>query len=138
MPADDAPFVPAADVIDRVTWVVYMVLAVMKDVPLSQFDGIRLDGLEFCSKVCRLYESIRYGADGPSRMRMRPSRVEKKLLDELMPICKYLQASYGPGDDSLTCAGPTEISSVMPRYFSVVRTWTKFETKPMHFLKLRA
>lgn len=69
----------------------------MNDVPLSQFDGIRLDGLELCSRVYRLYESIRYGAHGPSRMRMRPSRVEKKLLDELMPICKYLQASYGPG-----------------------------------------
>lgn len=69
----------------------------MNETPLAQLDGIRLDGLEFCSRVYRLYESIRYGVNGPSRMRRRPSRVEKKLLDELMPICTYLQASYGPG-----------------------------------------
>lgn len=67
----------------------------MNDAPLSQLDGVRLDGLEFCSRVYRLFESIRYGTNGPSRIRRRPSRVEKKLLDELMPICKYVQASYG-------------------------------------------
>ena len=56
-----------------------------------------LDGLEFCSKVYALFESIRSECDGPSRFRRRPTRVEKKLLEELMPICKYVQASYRPG-----------------------------------------
>jgi hypothetical protein len=28
---------------------------------------------------------------------MRPTKVEKKLLEELVPICKYVQASYKPG-----------------------------------------
>jgi hypothetical protein len=65
--------------------------------PLVQFDGRLLDGLAFCSQVYALYESIRSAADGASRMRMRPSRVEKKLLDELMPICRYVQESYRPG-----------------------------------------
>ena len=29
--------------------------------------------------------------------RRRPTSVEKKLLEELLPICKYVQASYRPG-----------------------------------------
>lgn len=69
----------------------------MKDTPLTQFDGILLDGLEFCSKVYALFESIRSATDGPSRLRRRPTRVEKKLLEELLPISKYVQASYRPG-----------------------------------------
>jgi hypothetical protein len=64
---------------------------------LAQFDGHLLDGLAFCSQVYALYESIRGGPDGVARMRMRPYRVDKKLLDELMPICRYVQASYRPG-----------------------------------------
>lgn len=28
---------------------------------------------------------------------MRPTRLEKKLLEELLPVCKYVQASYRPG-----------------------------------------
>lgn len=69
----------------------------MRTAPLSQFDGILLDGLEFCSKVYALFESIRSERNGPSRFRRRPTRVEKKLLEELIPICKYVQASYRPG-----------------------------------------
>jgi hypothetical protein len=64
---------------------------------LSQFDGNILDGLEFCSKVYALFESIRSADNGPSRLRMRPSRLEKKLLEELLPICKYIQTHYRPG-----------------------------------------
>lgn len=64
---------------------------------LTDFDGNLLDGLEFCSRVYALYESVRSAVDGPSRMRLRPSRLEKKLLEELLPICKYVQASYRPG-----------------------------------------
>ena len=64
---------------------------------LEEFNGVLLDGLTFCSKVYALFESIRGLADGPSRLRMRPTPVEKKLLEELLPICKYVQASYRPG-----------------------------------------
>lgn len=65
--------------------------------PLSDFDGNLFDGLEFCSRVYALFESIRDTDDGPSRLRMRSSRLEKKLLEELLPICKYVQASYRLG-----------------------------------------
>jgi hypothetical protein len=64
---------------------------------LDEFNGQLLDGLTFCSKVYALFEQVRSAADGPSRLRMRPSRLEKKLLEELLPICKYVQAGYRPG-----------------------------------------
>ncbi len=67
------------------------------EAPLAQFDGILMDGLEFCSKVYALYESIRSTSDGASRFRRRPTNLEKKLLEELLPICRYVQASYRPG-----------------------------------------
>lgn len=30
-------------------------------------------------------------------MRMRAGEVEKKIVEELLPICRYVQAHYGPG-----------------------------------------
>jgi hypothetical protein len=64
---------------------------------LSQFDGNLIDGLEFCAMVYALFESVRRSDDGPSRLRMRPTPLEKKLLEELLPICKYVQANYRIG-----------------------------------------
>ncbi len=64
--------------------------------PLAQFDDRLLDGLQFCSMAYTLYESIRNTPEGSSRFRMR-QRVEKKLLEEILPICKYVLASYRPG-----------------------------------------
>jgi hypothetical protein len=65
--------------------------------PLAQFDGQLLEGLEFCGKVYALFESIRAEDDGKSRLRMLASPLEKKLLEELLPICRYVQASYRAG-----------------------------------------
>jgi hypothetical protein len=65
--------------------------------PLAEFDGQLLDGLVFCSKVYALFESIRERPDGASRFRRRPSKLEKKLLEELLPIAKYVQTNYRPG-----------------------------------------
>ncbi len=64
--------------------------------PLAQFDGQFLDGLEFCSRAYALFESIRNTPEGVSRFRRR-ARPDKKLLEEILPICKYIQASYRPG-----------------------------------------
>jgi hypothetical protein len=69
----------------------------MSSYPLHEFNSIELDGLDFCSRVYRLFESIRSAIGGESRLRLRPTDVEKKLLEELLPICRYVQASYGPG-----------------------------------------
>ena len=64
---------------------------------LLQFNGKLLDGLDFCSKVYALFDSIRSAKDGVTRLRMRPTRLEKRLLEELLPICNYVQTHYRPG-----------------------------------------
>lgn len=69
----------------------------MAESPLSQFNGELIDGLQFCTQTYALFEQIRSTEDGPSRLRMRASEVEKKLIEELLPICKYVQAKYRPG-----------------------------------------
>jgi len=63
---------------------------------LSDFDGQLLDGLEFCAKTYALFESIRAGNDGRSHLRMRKG-ASKKLMEELLPICKYVQNAYRAG-----------------------------------------
>jgi hypothetical protein len=64
---------------------------------LAGFDGQTLDGLQFCSRVYDLFERLRQVEDGPSRLRMRKIEVEKKLIEELLPICHYVQANCRPG-----------------------------------------
>lgn len=64
---------------------------------LSHIDGNLIDGLQFCRMVYELFESIRVTSEGRSRLRMRAGGVEKKLIEELLPICKYVQAKYRPG-----------------------------------------
>ncbi|MFH0934926.1 MAG: hypothetical protein V1879_06940, partial [Pseudomonadota bacterium] len=64
--------------------------------PLAQFDGHLIDGLQFCSMAYELFESIRNTPEGLTRLRRR-ARPEKKLLEEILPICKYVQTSYRPG-----------------------------------------
>jgi hypothetical protein len=64
---------------------------------VSPFSGKLLDGLEFCSKAYSLFQDIQNSPEGVSRLRMRSSDIEKKLVKELLPICAYVQASYRPG-----------------------------------------
>jgi hypothetical protein len=69
----------------------------MADPAVSQIDGKVLDGLQFRAKVYGLFENIRSTPEGRSRLRMRASEVEKKLVEELLPICKYVQTKYRAG-----------------------------------------
>ena len=64
---------------------------------LDALDGVLLDGLDFCSTTYKLFESIRALPDGITRLRLRKSRVEKKLIEELLPISAYVQSCYRPG-----------------------------------------
>jgi hypothetical protein len=70
-----------------------------QEIDLNQFDGQHLDGLDFCSKVYDLLDQIRAEPNGASRLRLRPTKLEKKLLEELIPIAKYVQARYRGLDD---------------------------------------
>lgn len=71
--------------------------ATMVEGPLAEFDGIVLDGLAFCARAYALFERLRAPPDGPDRLRLRASNVEKKLIEELLPICRYVQFYYRPG-----------------------------------------
>jgi hypothetical protein len=64
---------------------------------LRPFDGIELDGLQFAAKVYELFEFVRQSPDGTTRLRLRPSLVEKRLLEELLPIAAYVQRHYRAG-----------------------------------------
>jgi hypothetical protein len=69
----------------------------MPNSPLTQFDGVLIDGLQFCAMTYSLFEQIRSIKNGPSRLRMRATDVEKKLIEELLPIAKYVQGKYRAG-----------------------------------------
>jgi hypothetical protein len=56
-----------------------------------------MDGLDFCKKAYALFEGIRRSPDGSIRLRLRKGRLEKKLIEELMPIARYIQARYSYG-----------------------------------------
>lgn len=66
-------------------------------VSLSAIDGQLLDGLEFCGKVYDLFDQIARESDGKSRLRLRRSQAEKKLVEELLPLARYILARYREG-----------------------------------------
>jgi hypothetical protein len=64
---------------------------------LMQFDNQLMDGLEFCKRVYDLFDEVQGSDNGPSRLRMRPTRLEKKLIEELLPLSRYIQFNYRIG-----------------------------------------
>lgn len=64
---------------------------------LSEFDDQLLDGLDFCRRVYSLFNLIRSEPNGIERIRLKSNLVEKKLMDELLPICRYVQTYYRLG-----------------------------------------
>lgn len=70
---------------------------------LVEFNGKFIDGLSFCSMAYKLFDKIKNSNDGASRLRRRPSKVEKRLLEEIFPIAKYVQENYRPGRHIAVC-----------------------------------
>jgi hypothetical protein len=56
-----------------------------------------VDGLDFCGKVYDLFDQVRGGPDGIAKLRLRPTKNEKRLIEELIPIARYMQARYREG-----------------------------------------
>jgi hypothetical protein len=61
------------------------------------FDDQLLDGLDFCKKVYDMFDQVRGGPDGVARLRLRPTIDEKRLIEELVPLARYVQARYREG-----------------------------------------
>lgn len=76
---------------------------VVRDMPpskrlnLSTFDGQLLDGLDFCRKVYDFFDQVSRAPDGIAKLRLRPTKDEKRLIEELIPIARYVQARYQEG-----------------------------------------
>jgi len=70
---------------------------VTKNPTLSTFDGQLLDGLDFCGAVYDLFDQIRKAPGGIERLRLRKTKTDKRLIEELIPIARYVQARYREG-----------------------------------------
>jgi hypothetical protein len=68
-----------------------------KPLDLSTFDGRLLDGLNFCRDVYELFNQTRASPGGIGKLRLRPSKNEKRLIEELIPLARYVQARYREG-----------------------------------------
>ena len=64
---------------------------------LADFDNRLINGLDFCRGVYDLFEQVRKGPNGIKRLRLRKGRSEKKLIEELIPIARYVQERYSHG-----------------------------------------
>jgi hypothetical protein len=66
-------------------------------IALTTTDGQLLDGLDFCRKVYDLFDQIKRGPDGVTRLRLGQSKTERRLVEELLPLARYIQARYQAG-----------------------------------------
>lgn len=64
---------------------------------LEEMNKRLMDGLEFCQKTYGLFEKVRCGPNGVERLRLRKAKTDKKLIEELIPIARYVQMKYGHG-----------------------------------------
>jgi len=64
---------------------------------LADFDNHLMNGFEFCKKAYGLFEEVRRSPNGVKRLRLRKGKLEKKLIEELLPIARYIQARHSHG-----------------------------------------
>ena len=64
---------------------------------LEEINERLMDGLEFCQRTYGLFEKVRCGPNGVERLRLRKAKTDKKLIEELIPIARYVQMKYGHG-----------------------------------------
>ena len=64
---------------------------------LAEIDGVDTDGLIFCSKAYALFDAVRSGPEGTSRLRMLRGQMVGRLIEEVLPLCRYVQEHYRAG-----------------------------------------
>ena len=69
-----------------------------KPLDLSSLDDKLFDGLKFCLKVYDLFDQVRAEPDGLGKVRLLNSKREKRLLEEMLPIARYIQERYRAGN----------------------------------------
>jgi hypothetical protein len=71
----------------------------MKLITLESFHNKWMHGFIFCHRAYSLFNQIRNEPDGIERLRMRKSDIEKKLIEEILPIAKYIQLKSNVGNN---------------------------------------
>ena len=66
-------------------------------IDLSRIDGQLIDGLAFCTKVYSIYDKAAASVGGVSALRLLKTREHKRLLEELLPMARYVLARYQEG-----------------------------------------
>jgi hypothetical protein len=66
------------------------------ELTLKSFDGRLINGFVFCRKVYDCLNQIQRSPDGKNKIRLRKDG-SKKLIEELIPIARYIQFRYSPG-----------------------------------------
>jgi len=61
---------------------------------LATFDVRLLYGLTFCRKVYALFDQIKDSAGGMERLRLLKTKLEKRVVEGLIPISKFVHAHY--------------------------------------------
>ena len=61
-------------------------MGTQRQLDLSTFDGRLMDGLSFCRKVYDLFEQRSQEPGGVAKLRLRPTKNEKRLIEELIPL----------------------------------------------------
>jgi hypothetical protein len=64
---------------------------------LNGFDNRLVDGLVFCRKVYDFFDQRLNSPGGVNKIRLRKGKSEKKLIEELIPIARYVQTRYREG-----------------------------------------
>jgi hypothetical protein len=64
---------------------------------LERLDGRLLDGLAFCTTAYDIFEEIQGTPGGLEELRLLTSKRAKRLMEELLPLARYVQSRYGPG-----------------------------------------
>lgn len=71
----------------------------MKLITLDSFHNKWLVGFSFCQKAYKLFNQIKSETTGLERLRMRQSELEKKLIEEILPLAKFVQIKTRPGNE---------------------------------------
>lgn len=74
-----------------------MAMPTRQQLDLSIFDGQLINGLDFCRKVYDLFEQMSDIPEGIAKLRLRPTKKFKRLIEELIPIARYVQARCREG-----------------------------------------
>jgi hypothetical protein len=71
----------------------------MKPITLDSFHNKWLVGFSFCQKAYKLFNQIKSETNGLEHLRIRESELEKKLLEEILPLAKFVQIKTRPGNE---------------------------------------